>query len=261
MESALRQGQTKIPDTLKRGHLKEGVPAIMACVATPQQFKDNPSAEEIVFQEIRSKVPGMHNVKHDGSPEELRAQNFKNPGINSYVISPIDGLNKFSKSFVNCTGLVVAGYDKKTSENISFLSHQYPRYFLGNENKQNRFVADLEERLTELKERCQKGTIDAKIIGGNYLKAQDFEPHDLQDFEIEVYQKSYLASIKLLSDEIEKVLGFEPVMITGPKLIPGEEDIFYENKNRRLYISRPEVGDNSTKSFVLSTINEQKEKW
>ncbi len=87
------------------------------------------------------------------------------------------------------------------------------------------------------------------IVGGNYFK-------DLDDFS-----ENYLGSIKLLSAETIKVLGFEPVVITGPKIVSGRDDIFYDNKNRRLYIIRPEVGNASTKSFVHGDIEKQKKEW
>jgi hypothetical protein len=239
----------------KQEHLKEGVPAIMACIGTHGQFRENPGAEEVAFREMESDVPGTHNVDYYGSPRMLAEKNFKNPKARSYVISPIDSLDKFSKSFADCTGLVATGYDKKTGENISFLSHQDPAYFLDDETNRNSFISDLEQRLLELKERCSEGTIDAAIVGGNYFKAEEHEDN-------EEYRKHYLDSIELLSNETAKILGFKPVAMTGPKTVTrGRDDVFYENKNRRFYISRPKVGDGSTQSFTPDTIKDQEEKW
>jgi len=198
----------------------------------------------------------IEDVDFRGDPRSLRAQNFKKPERDSYVISPIDGLDKLSKGFSNCTGLIATGYDKNTNENIniSFLSHQKPNYFLGLEANRNRFASDLEQTLMKLKKRCSEGTIDAAIVGGNYAK-----PKDAKDY-LE-YQKHYLASIKFLSDETVKVLGFEPIVMTGPKTSMEGENIIYDNKNRRVYIFRPVVGDGSTESFAPNAINDQEKRW
>lgn len=242
-------------------HLKEGVPAIMACVGTPDNFRLNPGAEKFAFYEDVSDIPGAHNVDYRGNPSNLERNNFKNSGRYSYVISPVDALDKFSKDFYDCTGLVATGYDKKTGENMSLLSHEDPSYFLKYETS---FLADLGQRLTELKEKCAEGTIDAAIIGGKYPDSGDTkDARDLrEDYkDARDLREDYLASIKLLSGEVSKILGFEPIVITGPKGIPGSDNIFYENKSRRLYISRPEVGNETTESFKPSDLKKQKKKW
>ena len=130
----------------KPEHLREGVPAIMACVGTPDEFRENPGAEKFAFYEDVFDVPGADNVDYHGRPAFLARQNFKNGGRESYVISPVDNLDKFSRSFKNCTGIVVAGYDKKTGENISFLSHEDPGYFLDQETNRSNFVSDFRQR-------------------------------------------------------------------------------------------------------------------
>lgn len=232
-------------------HLKEGVPAIMACIGTPEEFRESTGPEAGLWK-YASDIPEADNVDYHGHPDVLVKQNFKNRGKDSYVISPIDSLDKFSRSFVNCTGLLVVGCDKKTGENISFLSHEYPEYFLDSKTNRNSFLSDLRERLAELKERCGEGTIDAAIVGGNYFTTGR-KPKD--------FQKDYLESIELLSAETAKALGFEPVVMTGPKVISGGEDVFYENKTRRLHILRPEVGDSSTESFAPGAAKDQEKKW
>jgi hypothetical protein len=237
-------------------HLKVGVPAIMACVGTIEQFRRNPGAEKFAFQEGRQELSGADNVNFYGYPHVLAEQNFKNPEDNSYVISPIDGLDKFSQWFGNCTGLVVAGYDKQTGENLSFLTHQNPAYFLGLDADRDSFVSDLRKHLSELKEKCGEGTIDAAIVGGTYFKGEDHEDN-------QIHRENYLDSIELLSGEVSSILGFEPIVMTGPKTVSlgVRDNVFYENQSRRLYISRPKVGDGSTESFTPGNIKEQEKKW
>lgn len=238
-------------NTLKSEHLKAGVSPIIAGIGTPEQFKENPGDEKKVFQNIAQNSANILNVDYYENPENLSKQHIKNAGQYTYVISPIDGADKFSASFKDCTGLVVTGQDKETGENISFLSHQDPHYFLRSEDNRNSFADDLKRQLETLKKRSERETVDAVIVGGNYFK------------ESEAYRKQYLESIVLLSKEIKGVLGFEPVVMTGPKTIygPGTDNIFYDNKHRRLYIMRPEIGEDSTKSFIASGIKDQEKKW
>lgn len=68
------------------------------------------------------------------------------------VISHTNSRNKYSNKYYNCTGLVVIGRDRETGENISFLTHQDPLYFLVTEQKE-KFIVAISDILLELKER------------------------------------------------------------------------------------------------------------
>lgn len=237
---------------LKSEHLKQGVRPIMACVGTVEQFIEEDKDLEDPLLNIRNKFSNPNNIDYYGQHEELINQGFKNAKYQSYVISSLDNSDKFSKSFKNCTGIIVTGISKDTNENISFLSHQDPRYFLVNRKKKKSFLEDLKEQLISLKEVSIKGTIDAVIVGGNYFKEEWAGK----------YRRDYLNSIKLLSTEVKNVLGFEPVVTVGPKTIKGRaDDIFYDNNNRRLYIIRPEVDSPSAESFLPKDIKKQAKKW
>ncbi len=249
--------QEKISQPVKSEHLKEGVRPIVACVGTPEQFRQNPSTESEAL-EISGhgygvkfwETPGVHNVDYDGDSKDLRSQGFKNAGEATYVISTVDGLDKFSGGFKNCTGVVVAGTDKKTGENISFLTHEDPAYFLNGKDNKKGFTKDLRERLEELRKRSVEGTIDAVMVGGSYFHD---DPRYIED---------YRNSIQLLSAEVSKVLGFEPTVMTGPKVDTTEADaVFYDNKNKRLYIIREHVGKASTQGFSPKDLGEQEQKW
>lgn len=217
-------------------HLKEGIKPIMACIGTQEQFEEEPK-----------KNPKAHIINFFNDSHELNKKDFKNDGARTYVISTLDDLDKASRSFFNCLGLVAAGVERKTGENVSFLSHQRPWQILkGNHEK---FVKDFDEKLAELKERGEKGTIDVVIFGGNYLVGGQGSQFD------------YRSSVELLSTEVEKILGFKPVVIAGPKLTEGGENVLYDNEYRRLYILRPEVGNSSSESFSPDKIKEQEEKW
>lgn len=246
MELVSIQKKEKLPEVR---HLKEGVRGIIACIGTRDQFVEGKGPEREVFLDLSENVPNAHNVDFHEEPYYLKKRGFKNNTERSYVISSIDELDKFSERFFDCTGLVVTGQDKDTGLNISFISHQDPEYIFGSENHRNSFTADLLERLAEIKRRSVEGTIDAVIVGGNYRKHKDDS------------KRLYLESINLLAKETLKVLGFEPIVMTGPKTDVGQDDIFYSNKDRRLFIVRPEVGNDSTESFIPSSIEDQEKKW
>ncbi|MBI3633411.1 MAG: hypothetical protein HY226_03915 [Candidatus Vogelbacteria bacterium] len=256
------KGESIVPESKVNtlSHLKPGVRPIMACVGERSHFKRGDyvgGGERMeIFQNYdlaANAAKNNTNVDYYGNPDELERNGFKNRGKGSFTISPVNNLDKFSGSYRNCTGVIVAGIDRKTGENISLLSHQDPEYFLTSDDQKQRFVTDLEERLEELKDRCESGTIDAIILGGNYF--QDVNTHGRK------YATDYLDSVKLLSSEITKTLGFEPTVITGPKMLGGDDNSFYDNKNRRLYLSRPKVGEASTGSYQSTDITHKEKEW
>ncbi|MDD3487626.1 MAG: hypothetical protein PHF35_04620 [Candidatus Moranbacteria bacterium] len=226
-------------------HLSENIKPIMVCVSAPEHKNFNGSHNEIFLTQ-------KGNANYFGNPEALREAGFKNPEKDSYVISPVSNLDKFSNSFINCLGLVVAGQDKNTGENISIISHQRPDYFTRNtqlEDRKDGFVSDLKSRLGEIESLSREKTIDAVLFGGNYFE------------DDKLLQKEYEAGIGLISQIIEKELGFIPVVATGSKNILGDESVEYDNKNRRLYIFRKIVGDGTTKNYSPTDFSLQKEEW
>jgi hypothetical protein len=226
-------------------HLENGFRPIMACVGTPDQFKVSTPKEEY-FDEGEKDYEINYYEKH----ERLVFDDFKNPEESSYVISPVDQYNKYSVNFANCTGVIGIGYDKNLGKNISFMSHEDPDYFLKKRKNTNLLLKDLGETLSELRDRSENGSIDAIIFGGNFFHKKD----SIEDYK--EYQKNYIESIKLLAHEIEDILGFEPIVIIGPKTTYGLDNVYFDNKNRRLFISRPEVGDATTESFLPSELEE-----
>ena len=252
-------------DPLKLEHLKEGVNPIMACVGSPTQFENHPGSRAVTFKKETNPTEAL-NVDFNELPYILERKKCKNPEVNSYVISSIDSSDKFSEGYANCTGVLAVGRETDTGENISFLSHQYPYYFLNRtvrstrlQSRQDRFLNDLRESFEKLKGKCEKGTIDAVILGGSYYKGDSNEEN----------QENYLRSIELLSEETQRILGFEPVVITGPKTDErhivdktiGYESVFYDNKQRKIYLMRPGIEDTSTETFRPGDVKEKEKKW
>jgi hypothetical protein len=244
----------KLPDALKSEHLKKDAKPIIACIGTIKQFLETAGEKATTKIYLSPDDPEMQNIDYYGDPAKLAENQHKNAGYNSYVISAIDSLDKISKSYMNCTGLIVTGQDRKTGEDVSFLSHQDPKYFLKNRDSINQFSTDLSQRIKELKDRCIEGTIDAAVFGGNYFQSSSFLRQN-------PYAKKYIESVKLIAGEVTRILGFEPAVITGPKLTEGSDDIFYNNKERHLHIIRPEAGSPSSDSYAPGDIDNQKKKW
>lgn len=240
----------------KRGeHLKVGVEPILACVGAPADYRDDPKIRNV---SLDAAIPErVHSINIYGILNELKEQGFKSNGHESYVISPVDDFDKYSKDFYNCTGLIVAGKEEKTGRTISFLSHQNPDHFLTEENKEN-FARDLREQIEEIKKRCENGTIDAVLFGGIYAKVRELADSDPKS---NLYIDEYLDSIKILAKEIKEGLGFEPTVLVGPKTSPGQDRIFYDNGKRRVYLIRDEIGEALDQNFLPSDIEERRKNW
>ena len=150
-------------NALKSEHLANGEQPIVACVGTWKDFAENagetskafwtkvdPAEVEDVPFFLRSNVQPKSGQKRGDERE-------------SYVISNINEMDKLSRTLRNCTGIAVSGKDKESGKNISFISHESPKY-LFSKKRREKFLADFGGRLEEMKERCVKGTVDAAIM-------------------------------------------------------------------------------------------------
>lgn len=237
-------------------HLTEGVSPIMVCL-NENEFTNFKTLEHLFTSKsgrlkrlFKSESKLVHDVDYSASSDYLTRNNFLNGGTETYVISPVDEKDKISRGFFDCTGLVVVGIDKTTGKKISFLSHQDPKKFLF--DTKDSFIKHLAERLSEIRERSIPGTIDAVIIGGNYLPNSSYRGL--------TFTEAYLESVKLISTEFKRVLGFEPAIVNGPKVTSYADDVFFDNENKRLYFARPRV-NSDTGSFSSSDIKKEKPKW
>lgn len=263
LNSAEGGERVEVIDTaMSRAHLKDGFKPIMACVGANSDFMTSETPNNILRIMNGVDLENAHDVDYYAKQETLQERGFKIPEKRSYVISPVDALDKFSKSFVNCTGLLATGKDKKTGEDISFLSHQDPTFFLSL-NGRDEFVADIGERLRELRNRSVEGSVDAVILGGSYYTEPDLSPKGSKYNG--KFNSDYIESIKLLAAEVEKSLGFEPIVIIGPKVAARPEydtdNVFYDTKNRRIYIAREKVGLPSTSGFAPKDISTFEKEW
>ncbi len=227
--------QENIPSNLNN-HLEKGAKPIMVCVGTFDELEDT---LKDFHERTKTNPSTVINVDFFGSAS-WKNNNFRTDGDGAYVISIVDGSDKMSAGFMNCTGVLVCGADKNTGKNLSFLTHQNPiqLFSCGAEDD---FIELLEEQLKEIKERCKPGTIDAVVIGGSL----DSGYKDSNG----TYKKDYLESLKLLSKEMNKFFGFDPVVINGPKMKASydEDNFYFLNEDRKAFLVRTEV--NQMKDF------------
>jgi len=242
-------------NTLHSEHLTNGERPIIASVEgygklTVKEVLDGSNRFRIFTERDKENTD---YVEYCGDVAFQKEHGFLTDEGGDYVISPVNAKNKVSTGYIMCTGVVGVGKDKERDENISFLSHQYPEIFLPGKPGHEQFVADIVARIAELKERSVPGSVDSVIFGGFYYK------------KVKAYEGEYADSIKLLQKEVRNVLGFDPVVITGPKISEldemTDEAVFFDTANRRLYISRPETGDATTESYMPDDIASQTKKW
>jgi len=222
-------------DALKSEHLAKGARPIIACVGTKEQIETFGNSEEELLRkkEFEEMVKNAEDIDwYEKNTAKIYERGFLTAGEKTYVISSLDENPKKSNRLEDCSSVIITGQHKKTGKNTSFVSHQNPLKFVRDSIFKPMFVKDLKTRLAETKEQCIPGTVDAVIFGGTYELDDDYD--NMQGF-----RDDYRRSIALLSEEIKKVFGFEPSVITGPKSA-GAEDFIYDTKNRRLYIERPE---------------------
>ena len=165
----------------------------------------------------------------------------------TYCISDCNSLPKYSYWYMDCTWVAIVGTDSESWEQISILTHEDPEYFFKTPENQKSFEDDLCKRMSLIKERSKKWTIDAVVFWWYFR-------YDELSF---AYVK-YLRSLKLLNDLITEELDFPPVMIAWPNLDWSNDalDVFLDTQNRRLHLIRPFQKHNEANfSFNLDWIS------
>lgn len=223
------------PKALHSEHLLENISPIYASVCY-SSFNDESIKRSIDAIEI-----GAENVTY----------------YPYYSVSSLNSRDKFSKGYLNCTGLVVIGRKKDTQEEISFLTHQHPEVAI-DERKRKDFIKNLNKLFEQIVQLCDIGTIDAGIFGGKYT--------DSRDGSGGIYSYQYSESIKLLNECCKNALHFEPVVITGPntKIVNDEDatEIYLDTQNRRLMIVMPSYAkDTENKSYSAGDYENAKVNW
>jgi hypothetical protein len=192
----------------------------------------------------------------NGNLDVLGERGFKHDGFRSYLISPIGEENWYSDHYFNCTAVVAMGKDIKSGEEISFLSHQDPVYFIdGGDEKTEKFSQDLSGLLKELEFRSEKDTIEVFLLGGNYNSNPDKKKGEYE-------HRHYKESIIKLEQIVQDSLGFDPKVLAGPNNHVGSETIVtVETQKRKVWIERGKQPADFDESFQASKFEEQEKKW
>ena len=211
---------------------------ILSCIIDSTKVTD-----EQIRETLKSIEKNGQYINFFADKDFHEKNNIKNEGETSYFISEANEKDKYSKRYNNCTGVVVVGEEKNSKKQISFLSHQNPRVFLG--YGKNKFIKDLKESIKEIKDKTKEGSVAVSVFGGNKGNNQ------------------YKESIKLLGEVTTEELNFEPNVVTGPNLksIEGSTRVYFDTQNRRLYIVRPHQESEANENYLPSEIKEKSEKW
>ena len=192
-------------------HLRSDIKPIIACIGEYKQhlMKENPDLSKTLYEVFY----GNQDIENaDNIDPELSDKSREAGFIGPYAISTVDSRDKFSRGYDYCTGLIVAGLDKNTQENISFISHQTSKSIFearleeikfketGVKEKNMNFFKNLEESLEEIKNKSAEKTIDIVIIGGMYIK---------DEFE----KREYTKAIKLLEQKIFEQMEFTRISL------------------------------------------------
>lgn len=237
---AIEESEVK-PNPLKREHLAEGIKPIMTCVGTEEEYGEEIERIKKEFEDTASKV----DYYADNDPEKHEGW-FTKVDRSGYKISTIDGSNKFTDKLHDCTSVIAVGTDLETGKNVSFLTHE-DSY----NTRVGPFQEHLETRLQELKDKCREGTIDVVVAGGQLV------PRNIEAMY-------YRETLNTLNPLINKILGFEPVVASGPKEPKSNysyDDVYFDTENRRLYVVRPKDHVTYNDSFIAGDINEMNKKW
>ena len=257
-------------NALKNEHLAEKVAPITGAI----HDRDNLDPETSKYLEEFKKT--AEPVDFGYKQEKFRASITDDIREGTYVMSLIDGRNKFSEDFLDCTGTLFSGIDSKTGGNISFMSHQNPGALFRNDEAREKFNEDLNNRIDDLIKRCRPNTIDAVIFGGNDsmedIKSNLFDDsnfdlnkinenfHEITNDKNENYRKS----IKLLNNIIFAKLHYSPVVMSGFNNKHHNKDnslgAYFDNDHRQLHMVRPGQNSINNESFLASDISSQIEK-
>jgi len=219
------------------------------------------------FRGIEKNVPWLYDIllypeKYVNIVENVDFHNSENCGLKTggnktYAVAFVSERDKLTRYVHDCTSVVAFGTSKKTGKTISFLTHQDPYLVLPGAKLNEQFENDLKETLREIRECSFEGSIRVYILGGIYRSDES----GISRKDILETRFMYRMSVLYLSQIIESVLGFEPVVRLGPKDNSRSDAILLRTEQKCLHVVRPQTGDTRSESFLSSNITVQERKW
>lgn len=236
----------KMPNMLSRLKQQE-TPAvaqgeITACVGRSDDFMDENGmrqdapdhttlggAEDVIYFEFD---PEHNSTTRRRQVEMLDAAGHKHGGIDTYVISTVNGKDKKSRGYAGCTGIALVGYDPKLKQNISILIHNSPpalgfgRFRLEGEKSdtQLKFEKHFNEVASRFMSNVDVHTVSAVVFGGRT------DPNEDINFEKNINEAKKL---------VRNVVGVEAGEVIAPNDGLDERiDAYLKTQERKLFISR-----------------------
>lgn len=240
-------------------------PKKVETIAQPIDTERQAEQKEKEFKPIHACLVDVHNIDkqtqktidrikkegifidYDGGSYFYAKNNIKNAGIGTYVISQCDDKDKWSTRYWDCTGIVAVAEDKETGKQISFISHQSPE---GINEEKDKFINDLAESFSDLRDRTQNVNIDVVVFGGHGNL------------------RKYLDSIKSVGAILHEEFNIEPTIMTGPNFhqklsdpLNNPTEGYFDTQNRRLYIVRPPQESEANENYLPHELDKQRDKW
>ncbi len=170
-----------------------------------------------------------------------------------YLISPIDGSPKISAEYRNCQGLVVSGATHE-GVRVSFMTHHNP-HLIHSKAVTADFLGDLDGQLNAMKSLARLGSIDAVLFGGDaYAKKKS--GHDPEY----THADEYRIAVEVVAQHIEKIVGFKPRIVEGPRYTlseEGEQLGIFDTAHNHLHIFIRGAGSNSGKELTIGDIPDE----
>ncbi|MCA9363139.1 hypothetical protein KC851_02375 [Candidatus Kaiserbacteria bacterium] len=227
-------------------HLSEEVRPLIASVVNMDDIDSFTSQK---MREIIAEGVDVEFARYNSNHEKNNLVFLDNGKEHLVIISGIDDNSKFSKRFYNCTGVIGVGIDSLTGENVSFLSHQDPNYFLKSETDGDKFMHKISDKFTELKQRSVPQSVDIVIFGGRSVLDQ---PEDNAD---------YHQVIDLLADEVVQTFGFQPVVFQPKSDKRGATAVYLDTQARRMYLLQREDEHRSGSAFNAQDLSDKEQEW
>ncbi len=243
----------------ERAPLREGVQSLSVEIVDIDEGNEELETLREQMEMDTEETGTVHWIDFDGGDlEEMAAAGIKHDGVASYFISPISERNWFSDRYFNCTAVVAIGRDTATGKEVSFLSHQDPAYFIdGEDEKKIKFRQEMANSLNEIRARCEEGTVEVLLFGGNFTPPTSASP-TITGYVHEHYERS----IKELRSIVRESLGFDPKVAAGPNNTLGSETITaVDTKNRKLFIERDKQSAEFDQSFQANELEEKVKEW
>jgi len=194
--------------------------------------------------------------------KRIKEMSFRKIISEPNAIPEIDENPKYTEQMRDCTGIVVVGVSLESGKNISFMLHVNTGNIENfNENEINEFIKSVGGFMDVFISKTLSGKVDAVIFGGQVVRPW-WKKGEKGEKELANSLNEYKNAIRIWNKILENKLGHSCLVIAGPKDDYGNMTVYFDTKNRRLYLKR-ESSKNPVRneSFLASDIDSQGNKY